>query len=77
MDFIVINAYIALLEITPTNFIPSKTFNSGFQIFEVRFTNKNSQPWEIEDRIDLTLVIKKTAIIKMRYLIGNPEIECM
>ena len=47
-----------LLEILPTNFIFLKTFNSEFQIIEVWFTDQNSQPLEIEDRINLTLVIK-------------------
>ena len=47
-----------LLEIAPTNFIPLKTFNSEFQTIEVWFTDQNSQPLEIEDRINLTMVIK-------------------
>ena len=47
-----------LLEIAPTNFIPLKTFNSEFQTIEVWFTDQNSQPLEIEDRINLTFVIK-------------------
>ena len=47
-----------LLEFSPTNFIPLKTFNSEFQTTEVWFTNKISQLLEIEDRINLTLVIK-------------------
>ena len=48
----------SLLEIAPTNFIFLKTFNSEFLDVEVWFTNQNSQPLEIEDRINLTLVIK-------------------
>ena len=47
-----------LLELFPTNFIPLKTFNSEFQAIEVWFTYQNKQPLEIEDRINLTLVIK-------------------
>ena len=35
-----------------------KTFNSVFQAIEVWFTDQNSQPLEIEDRINLTLVTK-------------------
>ena len=46
------------LEIAPTNFIPLKTCNSEFETIEVWFTDQNSQPVEIEDRINLTLVIK-------------------
>ena len=41
-----------------TNFIPLKTFNSEFQDIKVWFTDQNSQPLEIEDRMNLTLVIK-------------------
>ena len=48
----------SLLEIAPTNFVPLKTFNSEFQTIEVWFTHQNSQPLEIEDVINLTLVIK-------------------
>ena len=47
-----------LLEISPTNHIFLKTFNSEFQENEVCFTDQNSQPLEIEDRINLTLAIK-------------------
>ena len=43
----------SLLEISPTNNVFSKTFNSEFQDTEVRFTDQNSQPLEIEDRINL------------------------
>ena len=47
-----------LLEISATYFIFLKTFNSEFQTIEVWFTDQNSQPLEIEDRINLTMVIK-------------------
>ena len=47
-----------LLEISPTNFIILKTFNSEFQTIEVWFMDQNSQPIEIEEKINLTLVIK-------------------
>ena len=46
------------LEISPANHIFLKTFNSEFQDIEVWFTDQNSQPLEIEDRINLPLVIK-------------------
>ena len=48
----------SLLEISSTNHIFLKTFNSEFQDIEVWFTDQNSQPLEIEDRKNLTLVIK-------------------
>ena len=34
----------SLLEISPANYIFSKTFNSEFQTIEVWFTDQNSQP---------------------------------
>ena len=48
----------SLLEISPANHIFLKIFNSEFQTIKVWFTDQNSQPLEIEDRINLTLVIK-------------------
>ena len=48
----------SLLEISPTNHIFLKTFHSKYQSIEVWFTDQNSQPLEIEDRINLTLVIR-------------------
>ena len=48
----------SLLEISPTNHIFLKTFNSEFQDIEVWYTDQNSQPLEIEDRMNLTLVIR-------------------
>ena len=47
-----------LLEISPTNHIFLKTFNSEYDEIKVWFTDQNSQPLEIEDRINLTMVIK-------------------
>ena len=48
----------SLLEISPANHIFLKTFNSEYNEVEVWFTDQNSQPLEIEDRINLTMVIK-------------------
>ena len=49
----------SLLEISPKNHIFLRTFNSEFQAIKVWFTDQNSQPLQIEDRINLTLVIKQ------------------
>ena len=46
-----------LLDISLENFIFSKTFDSKFSYIEAWFTNKNSNPLEIEDEINITLVI--------------------
>ena len=48
----------SLLEISITNHIFLKTFNSEYDEVKVWFTDQNSQLLEIEDRINLTLVIK-------------------
>ena len=48
----------SLLEISPTNHIFLKTFNSEYDEIKVWFTDQNSQPLEMEDRINLTTVIK-------------------
>ena len=48
----------SLLEISPTNHIFLKTFNSEYDEIIVWFTDQNSQPLEIEDRINLTMVVK-------------------
>ena len=48
----------SLLEISPINHIFLKTFNSEYDEIIVWFTDQNSQPLEIEDRISLTMVIK-------------------
>ena len=48
----------SLLEISPKNHIFLKTFNPKFQEIEVWFTDQESQPLEIEDKVNLTLIIK-------------------
>ena len=48
----------SLLEISPTNHIFLKTFNSEFQEIKVWFTDQTSKPLELEDKINLTLIIK-------------------
>ena len=48
----------SLLEISPTNHIFLKTFNSEYDEIKVWFTDQNSQSLEVGDRINLTMVIK-------------------
>ena len=48
----------SLLEISPTNHIFLKTFNSEYDEIKVWFNDQNSQPLEVEDRISLTIVTK-------------------
>ena len=47
-----------LLEISPTNHVFLKTFNSKFQEIKIWFTDQTSTPLEVEDRINITLIIK-------------------
>ena len=47
-----------LLEVSATNLIVLSSFNSEFQAIEVWLTDENSQPLEIKDRMNLTLIIK-------------------
>ena len=48
----------SLLEISPSNHIFLKTFNSEFQEIKVWFTYQNNNPLEVEDKINITLIIK-------------------
>ena len=48
----------SLLDISPSNHIFLKTFNSEYDEIVVWFTDQNSKPLEIEDRVNLTMVIK-------------------
>ena len=51
-----------LLDISSKNFIFLKTFNSEFSYIEVWFTDQNSKPLEIEDKMNITLVINSLVI---------------
>ena len=48
----------SLLEISPTNHIFLKTINSEYPNITVWLIDQNSYPLEIEDRTNLTMVIK-------------------
>ena len=48
----------SLLEISPTNHVFLKTFNSEFQEIKIWLTDQTSKPLEVEDRINVTLIIK-------------------
>ena len=54
--------FFSLLEISPPNHIFLKTFNSEFQEIKAYrnqwFTDQISKPLEVEDKINLTLIIK-------------------
>ena len=49
----------SLLEISPTNQVFLKTFNSKFKKeVKIWFTDQTSKPLELEDKINITLIIK-------------------
>ena len=61
--FIPNKSFAQLLEISTTNFIFLKIFNSEFLLIEVWFANQNSHPLELEDRINLTLASNEMILI--------------
>ena len=56
--FVSSKAFGSLLEISPTNHVFLKTFNSEFQEIKAWFTDQTSKPLELEDKINVTLIIK-------------------
>ena len=48
----------SLLEISPANHVFLKTFNYEFQEIKIWFTDQTSKPLEVEDKINVTLIIK-------------------
>ena len=48
----------SLLEISPTNQDFLRTLNSEFQEVKIWFTDQTSKPLELEDKINITLIIK-------------------
>ena len=61
--FVLNNSSSQLLNISPENFIFLKTFDLEFSYIEVWFTDQNSNPLEIEEKINTTLVIN----LSIRY----------
>ena len=56
--FVPNKSFSSLLNISPSNRIFLKTFNSEYDEIIVWFTDQKSKPLEIEDKINLTMVIK-------------------
>ena len=55
--FVLNKSFGQLLDISLKNFTLLKTYNSEFLYIEVWFTDQNSEPLDIEDKINTTLVI--------------------
>ena len=64
--FVLNKPFYTFLDISPTNRIFLKMFNSEYNEIEVWFTDQNSQPLEIEDKINLTMVIKLSIYCKSK-----------
>ena len=56
--FVTNKSFGSLLEILPTNQVFLKTFNSEFQEVKIWFPDQTSKPLELEDKINITLIIK-------------------
>ena len=56
--FVANKTFGSLLEISPKNHVFLKTFNSEFRKIKVWFTDQKSRPLEVEDKINITLIIK-------------------
>ena len=56
--FVPSKSFGSVLEISPTNQVFLKTFNSEFQEVKIWVTDQTSKPLELEDKINITLIIK-------------------
>ena len=56
--FVLNKSFGSLLDISPSNHIFLKIFNSEYDEIVVWFADQNSKPLEIEERINLKMVIK-------------------
>ena len=56
--FVTNKTFGSLLEILPTNHVFLKTFNSQLEEIKIWFRDQTSTPLEVEDRINVTLIIK-------------------
>ena len=74
--FVPNNSLDQLLDTLPENFIFSKTFDSEFSYIEVWSTDQNSNPLEIENKINITLFINCSVKYKKWHAIQfNQEIK--
>ena len=51
--------YAYLLNVEPSNLVFLKTYDTDFDEIIITFTDQNSRPLEIEDKVNLTLLINK------------------
>ena len=58
--FVPKNSFGQLIDSSPKKFIFLKPFNSEFSYIEVWFTDQNGKPLQIEGKINITLVVRRT-----------------
>ena len=56
--FVPNKSFVSLLDISSSNHIFLKTFNSAYDEIIVWFTDQNSKSLEVDDKINLTMVNK-------------------
>ena len=65
-------SYVNLLNVEPSNEV--KPHNAEFDEIIITFADQNDRPLEIEEKVNLTLLIKKQ---KLHVILQNPEQENM
>ena len=50
-------SYVYLLNVEPINLVFLKTYNAEFDEITITFTDQYGGPWEIENKVNLTLLI--------------------
>ena len=71
--FVPNKSFSQLLDISPESFIFLKTSDSEFSYIEVWFIDQNSNPLEIEDKINITLVIHYSITHKKDTLFSSTK----
>ena len=52
-------SYPYLFNVEPSNLVFLKTYNTNFDEIVITFTDQNCRPWEVKNKVDLTLLINK------------------
>ena len=62
-----------LLDISPKKIIFLKSFDSEFCYIQLQFTDQNSNPLELEDKINITLAIDYNVTYKNDALVNSTQ----
>ena len=52
-------SYVYLLNVEPSNLVPLEIYNTEFDEIIITFTDQNRRPFEVEDKVNLTLLSNK------------------